>query len=202
MAGSESDEQDASLSLRNIIADLNISNSSGIPSPARLSARPSLMLPRRVSPREQTRTLQESEPSSSISSPPLFSNPNRSIFSSGPPTSSLSVNTAQASMSSPQTPNSQHPLSALTSPSLGARRLQQSSSIPALVRRTRFARVEKDVDDPSSSMEDSVSRRPDVTTSTAVSSLFAAPDSVSRQGSYNQQMSNSAYARCEPVSTH
>ncbi|KAL9038853.1 MAG: hypothetical protein Q9180_002878, partial [Flavoplaca navasiana] len=46
----------------------------------------------------------------------LFNTPNRSIFSSGPPTSSVSVNTAQASMSAPSPVNSSRPLSALTGP--------------------------------------------------------------------------------------
>ena len=192
MAGDESDDQEGSLRLRNMLADINISNSSALASPARLSARPSLMLPRRVSSREQSRSLHEvdSHPTATSSpTPPLFSNPNRSIFSSGPPTSSISANTAQASMSSPQSPSSlQHPLSALTSPSLHTRRIHRHSSIPTPSRRARFSGVEKDADDPSGSMEESLARRAELTTSSAVSSLFAAPDStVSRQASYVHQ---------------
>ena len=201
MAGDDSDEQEASLSLRNIIADLNLSNASATSSPARLSTRPSLMLPRRLSSRDQSHFTHEAEPSSSVtpSSTPLFSTPNRSIFSSGPPTSSLSVNTAHASMSSPQPPSSQHPLSALTTPNLSTRRIHQPSSIPTPSRKARFAKVEKDVDDPSGSMEESAARRGDVTTSSAVSSLFAAPEGVvSRQTSYVQQSGNSSYVRCKP----
>ena len=50
----------------------------------------------------------------SVNQPSFFGTPNRSIFSSGPPTSSISSHQAQASMSSPLPVHSPHPLSALT----------------------------------------------------------------------------------------
>lgn len=200
----ESDEQEASHSLRNMLADLNLSMTpSAMSSPARLSTRPSLMLPRRASSREQSRYIPDADPSSSAAAssqmPPLFANPNRSIFSSGPPTSSLSVNTAHASMSSPQPSNSPHPLSALTTPNLNsARRVHQSPTVPppTSTRKARFSSVEKDVDDPSGAMEETVERRGDFgSTSLAVSSLFGAPDPLSRGSSYVHQALGIQYAR-------
>lgn len=55
------------------------------------------------------------------SSLPPFNTPGRSIFSSGPPTSSLSANTAQASMTSRSSNLSPHPLSALTASASASR---------------------------------------------------------------------------------
>jgi hypothetical protein len=196
MASEESDEHESSLSLHNVLSELSIAgSSSGISSPARLSARPSFMLARRTSPREQSRSMQEAD--TTAVQTPLFTNPNRSIFSSGPPTSSLSVNQAHASMSSPQAASS-HPLSALSSPSLSnTRRQVQPSAIPTPSRRSRFSRVEKDVDDPSVSMDDTIIRRGEASsTSLAVSNLFAAPDlSTSRSPSYVQPISRPQYVR-------
>ena len=82
----------------------------------------------------------------SVNQPSLFGTPNRSIFSSGPPTSSISSNQAQASMSSPSPVHSTtHPLSALTGSSPRKAVHYQSDS----QRKTRIPRAEKDVDDPS-----------------------------------------------------
>ena len=211
MAADEADEQEVPLGLRDAMAELNLNGPSAI-SPlsatARLSTRPSLMLSHRIS-RDHSRSTHEAESLQSATSsptPPLFSTPNRSIFSSGPPTSSLSVNTVHASMSSPQPQASHHPLSVLTTPNLNARRSNPASSASTPSRKGRFSKVEKDVDDPSASMEENTLRRADVTTSSAVSNLFAAPESaVSRQASYVQQSANSSCVRCEfvlPVFLH
>ena len=82
----------------------------------------------------------------SVNQPSLFGTPNRSIFSSGPPTSPISSNQAQASMSSPSPVHSTtRPLSALTGSSPRKAMHYQSDS----QRKTRIPRAEKDVDDPS-----------------------------------------------------
>ena len=205
MAGSsDSDEQEANAStLRDLLADLNSSpagsgsrfNTSQPPawafsttrsSPSPFAARPSSLLPRRTSSRENPYSIPEYDLSGQLNtSQPqtVFTTPSRSIFSSGPPTSSVSANTAQASMSAPPPANSTHQLSALTGPTITSSRRQGTHpvDVPQSSRRTRLStRVEKDVDDPSNSMETpSLSRRIDTTTSTTLASLFATPDSAS-----------------------
>ncbi|KAI9793155.1 MAG: hypothetical protein M1835_007411 [Candelina submexicana] len=134
--------------------------------------------------------------SSSSSAPqqPLFNTPARSIFCSGPPTSSLSVNTAQASMSATSPSSSSRPLSALTTPANNTPRrtgqyINGASSIAG--RASRIPRAEKDVDDPSTPGGRSTSaERGGNHTPTAVAKLFSAPDIPSRQPSYNRTMSN------------
>src|SRR6186713_3686253 len=111
MAGSsDSDEQEANAStLRDLLADLNSSpagssnrfNTSQPPawafsttrsSPSPFATRPSSLLPRRTSSREQSRSIPEFDfPAQLHTSQPqtVFTTPGRSIFSSGPPTSSV-----------------------------------------------------------------------------------------------------------------
>ncbi len=141
------------------------------------------------------------ETGSSSSSAPqqtLFNTPARSIFCSGPPTSSLSVNTAQASMSATTPSSSSRPLLALTTPSSNPiRRTGQYISGASSVagRASRIPRAEKDVDDPSTPGARSTSaERGGNHTPTAVARLFSAPDTPSRQPSYNRTIS-SGYVR-------
>ena len=132
----------------------------------------------------------------------LFSTPNRSIFSSGPPIASVSVNTAHASMSAPSAGNSANPLSVLTSPTSSANRrsaLHQSEETSS-TRNGRMTRVEKDVDDPSTPVErDPTSFARGNTTPTALTRLFAAPDittpTVSRHASYLRTSCGTTYTR-------
>lgn len=138
----------------------------------------------------------------SIQQPSLFTTPNRSIFASGPPTSSLSANTAQASMSAPSPVNPVRPLSALTVPSSSSTRrsVQYQSDSTASARKNHIPRAEKDVDDPSVTVERTRSaERRGNSTPTALTRLFATPEAstptVSRHASYIRTPSGTAYTR-------
>ena len=220
MAGSADSDDDAnnSSSFRDFFPDLTnpvtstsqsnrfnssqppwFSSSTTRPSSSPFTPRPSSLLPRRTSSREQTRSAPEIDLSSQ-SGPPqpqtIFNTPNRSIFSSGPPTSSVSVNTAQASIATPPPGISSRPLSALTSPAIGSSRRPANYSIDShsSIRKRRF-RVEKDVDDPTNSLEDAtLPRRMETSTPITLSSLFAGPESASPSR-------NSSYLR-DPSSTY
>ncbi|KAL6714505.1 hypothetical protein ACLMJK_007930 [Lecanora helva] len=140
------------------------------------------------------------------SQPSLFSTPNRSIFSSGPPTSSISSNTAQASMSSPPPVQSAHPLSALTFPSASNRKaVHYQNDLQSTPRNNRMPRAEKDVDDPSASHEASAAaERRGTSTPTALTRLFAAPEAtpiISRHPSYIRTASGTAYTRASCTET-
>ena len=134
----------------------------------------------------------------------FFSTPNRSIFSSGPPTSSVSASTAQASMSGPSNINPTLPLAALKTPTSNTSRrtvrYQNDRSMPSS-RRSRIPRAEKEVDDPSATMEDSrwVDRGVNSTTPMAVSRLFTAPETaapvISRNASYIRAPNGVSYRR-------
>ncbi len=124
----------------------------------------------------------------------LFNTPNRSIFSSGPPTASLSANVAQASLSGAVSTNSSRPLSALTSTSASTARHRVASAVlsePSSSSRSPAAAVyqaEKDVDDPTTPMElNPAYQNSFMATPTALTRLFAATNSAnsSRQASYN-----------------
>ncbi|MCJ1428968.1 hypothetical protein MMC29_006881, partial [Sticta canariensis] len=138
--------------------------------------------------------------------PSLFNTPNRSIFASGPPTSSLSANTAQASMSAPSPANSTRPFSALATPSSSStrRNVHCQSDSTASTRRNRIPRAEKDVDDPSVTVERtrSIERRANGTP-TALTRLFAEASipTVSRQASYMRTPSGSPYTRASSSET-
>ncbi|KAI9718733.1 MAG: hypothetical protein M1812_003907 [Candelaria pacifica] len=144
--------------------------------------------------------------SSSSSAPQqtLFNTPARSIFCSGPPTSSISVNTAQASMSATAPSSSSRPLSALTVPSGSTPRrtgqyVNEASSVAD--RASRIPRAEKEVDDPSTPGARGISdERGGNHTPTAVARLFSTPDTPSRQPSYNRTMS-SGYVRASSETT-
>ena len=224
MAGSEElDEPEVSShALHGLLADLNTPSTSRLPisqssswafpplpsrsSPSIYGAGQPPVPVRRTSSREQPRSTAELDlvaAQTSVAQPStLFNTPSRSIFSSGPPTSSLSQNTAQASMSAPLTVTSPHPLSVLTSPGSNALRRssnQQLESQPSSARKARIARAEKDVDDPSISMEDSrlSDRRGNNSTPTALSRLFAAPAMGSLSGiPLSRAPSGVQYMRC------
>lgn len=138
----------------------------------------------------------------------LFNTPNRSIFSSGPPTSSVSVSTAQASMSAPSPVNSSRPLSALTGPSATASRraVHYQSDGASSIRNGRTPRVEKDTDDPSvcGARSRSVERRGN-STPTALTRLFTAPEAatptISRHASCIRTTSGTPYVRVASADT-
>ena len=127
----------------------------------------------------------------------LFSTPNRSIFSSGPPTSSLSVNTAQASMTGTISASASRPFAALTGPSSGTARSRWMSSgrngspDSSRVGHSSFVGAEKDIDDPTTSTELSyLFSSCTNSTPTTLARLFAATTAPtpSRQSSYNQSL--------------
>ena len=100
-----------------------------------------------------------SSPSAPALEPTLFNTPSRSIFSSGPPTSSLSASVAQASISAAAHVQSSRPLAALTGtssttsryrgPSTGVQDPVASSRVPGV----SIFQAEKDIDDTTSSMD-------------------------------------------------
>ncbi|KAL9113586.1 MAG: hypothetical protein Q9227_002324 [Pyrenula ochraceoflavens] len=134
----------------------------------------------------------------------LFSTPGRSIFASGPPTSSISANTAQASLS-PALPSSSsaRPLSVLSSPQSGTSRKSSSRNVPenlsgssAPLRRRTIQVSEKDVDDPTTinSTDQDAAQTPVPTT---LSKLFVPPEhpGLSRPVSHIRTASTMATAR-------
>ena len=157
--------------------------------------------------RQSSGTTPDLDPNTSVPSiqqPSLFTTPSRSIFASGPPTSSLSANTAQASMSAPSPVNSARPLSALTVPSSSSTRrsVHYQSDSTASARKNQIPRAEKDVDDLSVTVERTRSaERRGNSTPTALTRLFATPEAstptVSRHASYTRTPSGTAYTRGE-----
>jgi len=140
-------------------------------------------------------------PANPTPQPSLFNTPNRSIFSSGPPTSSVSSNTAQASMSSPAPVQSSRPLSVLNGPYTPAksRSLHYQSLSQSAPHKSRIPRAEKDIDDPSITVDRTdIADRRGTSTPTALTRLFAAPEAtpiVSRHSSYIRTSSGTAYTR-------
>ena len=216
-----SDEQDgdsSSQALHNLLADLNMqpptvqaptwsfspTNRSNPPSPAPTleHAGPGIHLPHRTSSRTPARSAPNLE-NGGPSQPSLFNSPSRSIFLSGPPTSSVSANTAQASMTALPPSGSSRPLSALTVPASNAARRTvhyHSDTTPLSVKRSRLTRAEKEVDDPSTANEQaSSSDRRSNTTPTALSRLFTAPEAsttlLSTESPYSRAQSSIPYTR-------
>ncbi|KAL8904104.1 MAG: hypothetical protein Q9207_003495 [Kuettlingeria erythrocarpa] len=232
---SESDEPEVSShALHGLISDLNIPSSSQAdslphaqqptwsfpptitrdsPSPrlADTSAAPSFFS-RRTTPRADPNPVPELDltaPSVGTQHSSLFNTPNRSIFSSGPPTSSVSAIPALASMSSPAAPvHSSRPLSALTGPpaSTARRSVHYQSDGSSSIRKARIPRAEKDIDDPSScgARSRSVERR-GTSTPTALTRLFTAPEtatpSLSRHASCIRTTSGTPYVRASTFDT-
>jgi hypothetical protein len=112
----------------------------------------------------------------------FFDPPPRSIFSSGPPTASVSANTAQASLSSALPSSSSRPLAALSASngSTGRRNASRVSDPaptvpgPFPLRRRTLPIPEKDIDDPSSAVLETDSTPQN--TSTTLSKLFSSND--------------------------
>ena len=107
----------------------------------------------------------------------FFTQPNRSIFSSGPPTASVSASTAHASMSSPSK----------------ARQMTH--------RKSRIPRAEKDIDDPS--MTNDANDRRGTSTPTALNHLFAPPEGTPgvRGAPYIRTSSGTGYIRATATDT-
>lgn len=118
-------------------------------------------------------------------SPASFEPPLRSIFVSGPPTASVSANTAQASLSTVMASSSSNPVAALTSAG-GNRRMNirmgeitPSLSSSAMVSRYPLLHLEKDIDDPTASTTGASFDGTTTNTSAAVTRLFVASDGTS-----------------------
>lgn len=116
----------------------------------------------------------------------FFDPPPRSIFSSGPPTASVSANTAQASLSSAMSSNGSRPLAALSatngSGTTSRRSVSRTVNEPASPMSSQFASrrrtlpvPEKDIDDPSTVTASETEGNPQYT-STTLARLFAASD--------------------------
>lgn len=123
-----------------------------------------------------------SSPEQSMS-PTIFDPPHRSIFTSGPPTASLSSSTAQALMSAASPSGSSLPLAALTNANASRKGAPRSIELPSqfssLLSPTRQSLTvpEKDVDDPS---DVTTAYGPDmVEASSTLSKLFAVSASAS-----------------------
>ena len=132
----------------------------------------------------------------------LFTTPNRSIFSSGPPTTSVSANTAHA-MSAPQSSLPSHPLSSLaTSSSSSKRRSVHYRIDEASVCNNTILQPEKDNDDPSTPPERSRNAEMrDSSTPTALTRLFTTAETetptLSRHASYMRTHNGATYTRGE-----
>lgn len=180
------------------VAEASVSSSTSNPVTTTFSQRST---PRH--PATATSELDTTVPLPLIQQPSVFTNPNLTLFSSGPPTSSLSANTALASLSAPSVANPGRPLSALTIPSSSSSRRSVHYQIdaPVVSRKNRVPRPEKDVDDPSAGGEEpsrSAERR-GVSTPTALTRLFTTPEAstpaVSRHASYTRTLGGTSYTR-------
>lgn len=131
-----------------------------------------------------------------------FEPPLRSIFVSGPPTASVSANTAQASLSPANPSSSSGPVAALTSAG-GSRRPNRLGELPPSITsmssamRHPLLAMEKDVDDPSTNVVGNPYDHPSTTTPAALARLFVtsdvtSPESLSRGPSH---ILSSGYAR-------
>nr|KAK5449074.1 hypothetical protein LTR18_002162 [Exophiala xenobiotica] len=126
-----------------------------------------------------------------------FEPPLRSIFVSGPPTASISANTALASLSAAVSSGNAGPLAALTNAG-GSRRSNgrpgdaASSLPPSLHSRQPLINPEKDVDDPTTNTTTSIFDFGSASTPATVSRLFVPGDApsprVSRGPSYMRPM--------------
>ena len=236
MAESADEPEVSSHGIQDLLNDLNTHHSNQLshgqiptwtfPSstPARNSSSPGLADGSIFSPRPPPRYHPNSAPELDLAapthttapSPPLnqtslFNTPNRSIFSSGPPTSSISSNQAQASMSSPSPVHATHPLSALSisspssSSSSNRKAVHYQSDGQSLSRKTRIPRAEKDVDDPSIPVERAISTETrGASTPTALTRMFAGHEIspvVSRHASYIRTASGTAYTRASSAET-
>ena len=171
------------------------------------SSRPSMSLPSgltssRSTPRPSTlprsKTLYSPQDGASSSSEPhslnsQLSPPPRSIFVSGPPTSSVSVNTAHASLSTASASGSSLPLSALSGNAALSRR---SAALPPELSLTPAAAgipgTEKDVDDFDHPLANDAVDSDGPSTTHKLSNLFVSdtPGPLSRQATHFRSYSN------------
>ena len=184
-----------------------VSSSRNSPSPGvvETSTASTTTIPPRTTPSTASSLVSQPDPPTPVppvQQPSLFNTPNRSIFSSGPPTSSLSASTAQASMSTPPPINSTSPFSTLAVPSSASSRrpAHYQSERTASLRRDRILNAEKDVDDLSVTANRTRSaERRSTSTPTALTRLFTAPEAstptVSRHASYIRTPSGTSYTR-------
>ena len=116
---------------------------------------------------------------SAVSPPP----PARSIFASGPPTSSISANTAHASLSRTSASGSTLPLSALTSSGFGRRSIARPADLNMISATASIPGTEKDVDDFDAGQSNESSESELARTSQRLSSLFVSdtPGLLSRE---------------------
>ena len=144
------------------------------------------------------------EPSSSDTNlhSSLFSPPNRSIFSSSPPTTSTSVSASTAhAMGGSQTAMPCRPLSALATPSSGSKRRSVHYRLDdSSFGNSQILRSEKENDDPSTPIERSRNtERRETSTPTALTHLFTSTEpetpTISRHASYIRTTSGTAYTR-------
>ena len=147
-----------------------------------------------------TSELENPSTAPSIHQASLFSTPNQSIFSSGPPTTSVSANTAYA-MSGSHISVPSHPLSALaTSSSSKQHRSVHYQSEELTLRNSQILQPEKENDDPSTPLDRSrVAEGRGSSTPTAVTRLFATVEpetpTISRHASYVRTVSGTTYTR-------
>lgn len=130
----------------------NAASSSRTPLPLQTGTNSRRATPKPNLLQQQRRTLSPQQDSlSSISDSAIFANqvspPPRSIFVSGPPTSSVSANTAHASLSSASASGSSLPLHALTNTSLGRRNLQRPTDLTLPAPTVPDLGMEKGIDD-------------------------------------------------------
>lgn len=118
--------------------------------------------------------------------------PPRSIFVSGPPTSSVSANTAHASLSTTSASGSSLPLSALTGTGLSRRPAQRPPDLTISTASASIPGIEKDVDDLDNTLaHDGIDLGPS-NTSQKLSSLFVSdtPGLLSREPTQLRPYSN------------
>lgn len=116
--------------------------------------------------------------------------PPRSIFVSGPPTASISANTAHASISNNVGSSSSHPLSALTSPGLNLRANKRPVDLNLIASGSGIPGTEKDVDDLDAALNNEAQDIEGPTTSQRLSTMFTSdsPGLLSREPTRNRSL--------------
>ena len=147
-----------------------------------------------------TSDLEPSSSDSNLHHSSLFSTPNRSIFSPGPPDTSVSASTAHA-MDGSQTALPCHPLSALATSSSGAKRRSVHYRLDSpSFGNGQILRSEKENDDPSTPIERSRNtERRETSTPTTLTNLFTSTEpetpTISRHASYLRTTNGISYTR-------
>lgn len=120
--------------------------------------------------------------------------PPRSIFVSGPPTASISVNTAHASISNNAGSSNTHPLSALTSPGLNLRSTRRPADLNLIASGSGIPGTEKDIDDLDAALNADGQEAEGPTTSQRLSTMFTtdSPGLLSREPTRTRNLLPSA----------